>query len=502
MSDRELPRNRSPTPQWWYRRSLRARLTVAAVAVIAVGMGAAAALLLWRMHSVLAGNLDTSLTQQIHAAAEDIAAGSMPPRVWKTAGASSALQVVDGAGRVTASAGDVDGASRMFFTTPAVGDPAIATVSNPGLEAPYRVAAMSVTTRTGPVKLYIGSPTTTLATMRAALGSALIVGIPALVALLALVSWWLLGRALRPVETMRRQAAAIPGDDLRRRLDVSAAKDELGRLSETFNELLERIAVASDRQRRFVDDAAHELRSPLAALQTRLEIGLRHPTAGIVDSEERAYGQRQALKEITRLVDLVNDLLSLARADAGRRPRSRPIDLDDLVWRAATDAREHGPPKIDTTGIAPVRVVGDTAGLRRVVQNLLDNARRHANDTVTVQLRLNFEPPSSGGDSAAVPTATLIVADDGPGIPVADRQRVFDRFVRLDECRPRDSGGTGLGLAIVSAIVAEHGGRVWIDGGEAGTAFVVQLPAVPSELGGAMKAAAPQQNRSESTDPM
>jgi signal transduction histidine kinase len=301
---------------------------------------------------------------------------------------------------------------------------------------------------------------------------------------------------------MRRQAAAIPGDDLRRRLDVSAAKDELGRLSKTFNELLERIAVASDRQRRFVDDAAHELRSPLAALQTRLEIGLRHPTAGIVDSEERAYGQRQALKEITRLVDLVNDLLSLARADAGRRPRSRPIDLDDLVWRAATDAREHGPPKIDTTGIAPVRVVGDTAGLRRVVQNLLDNARRHANDTVTVQLRLNFEPPSSGGDSAAVPTATLIVADDGPGIPVADRQRVFDRFVRLDEGRPRDSGGTGLGLAIVSAIVAEHGGRVWIDGGEDGTAFVVQLPAVPSELGGATKAAAPQQNRPESTDPM
>jgi signal transduction histidine kinase len=313
--------------------------------------------------------------------------------------------------------------------------------------------------------------------------------------MLALVSWWVIGRALRPVESMRRQAAAIPGDDLRSRLDVPAAHDELGRLSETFNELLERIAAASDRQRRFVDDAAHELRSPLAALKTRLEVGLRHPQAGAERPDETAHAQRQALKEITRLVDLVNDLLSLARMDAGRSPRTRPVDLDDLVWSAADDARRQGSPKIDTTGISPVRVHGDVAGLRRVVRNLLDNARRHASETVTVKLGLGSEFAAPEGDRAAAQMATLVIADDGPGIPVADRQRVFDRFVRLDEGRARDSGGSGLGLAIVSSIVAEHGGRVWVDGDEFGATFVVQLPVLTHFASDDPKTSVTPQNR-------
>ena len=161
----------------------------------------------------------------------------------------------------------------------------------------------------------------------------------------------------------------------------SRAHDELRRLAETFNDLLGRIETAADRQRRFVADAAHELRTPLAALRTRLEIDLRHPHAGtpptVTDAGQAP--QRHALQQVIRLGDLVDDLLQLARLDAEPHLYDRrPVDLEDLVWEAAREAREHAGPYIDTTGISPVRVLGDPAALQRVVRNLLANARRHA----------------------------------------------------------------------------------------------------------------------------
>jgi signal transduction histidine kinase len=170
------------------------------------------------------------------------------------------------------------------------------------------------------------------------------------------------------------------------------------------------------------------------------------------------------LQQVTRLTDLVNDLLELARLDADPQLQARPVDLDDLVWEAAREARDLGPPGIDTTGISPVRVLGDAAALRRLVSNLVSNARRHAHQTVTLRLSVDG------------PTATLVVADDGPGIPATDRQRVFQRFVRLDAGRARDSGGSGLGLAIVADIAAAHYGRVWVDENHPGARFNVQLP--------------------------
>jgi signal transduction histidine kinase len=439
------------------RRSLRWRLAAAAAAVITAGMAIAAGLLLWRMHSVLAADLDNSLVQQAHSAARDVAAGTASSlRVSRTAPASTALQVVDVAGRVLASAGDVDGADRMFYAASGVGEPALNTVDGAALEGPYRVAALAVPTASGVVTLYLGAPTTPLVTIRNELGSSLAVGIPVAIAALTVISWWLIGRALRPVETMRRQAAAIPGHDADGRLDVPAARDELGRLAETFNDLLGRIAAASDGQRRFVDDAAHELRSPLATLRTQLEVSGDH--------------RADALRQVSRLSDLVDDLLVIARLDSGAVSRRHPVDLDDVVWQIVGSARRDGPPEIDTTGVSPVRVIGDDAGLRRMVRNLVENARRHATGRVVVQLT-----------ASRVGTATLTIADDGPGIPPADRLRVFDRFVRLDAGRARDDGGTGLGLAIVASVVDAHGGRVWIEDAGAGTAIVVRLPAVATD---------------------
>jgi signal transduction histidine kinase len=473
--------DRAPAPRatlsWWRRRSLRARLTAAAAAVIAVGMVAAAVLLVFRVHSVLVANLDATLTRQIDTVAEDVTAGDTTPRLPRSAGESTALQVIDAGGKVVTSSGDIDGEPRVFFVSPGAADPTFATVTPPALDASYRVAALTVKSPSGPVTVYVASPTTPLASSTTELGTALILGVPTMVVLLALVGWWLLGRALQPVDTMRRQAAAIPGTDLQRRLEIPASHDELARLAETFNDLLGRIETASERQRRFVADAAHELRNPLAALRARLEIDLRH--AGPTGTNPSPT-QDQALQQVIRLAELVNDLLQLASLDANPNLHRRPVDLDDVVWEAALEAREQAPPRIDTTGISPVRVLGDSAALRRVVRNLLGNARRHARQTVTVRLSIDTPPASgTGPPTDAAPTATLTVADDGPGIPAADRHRVFQRFVRLDEARTRDAGGAGLGLAIVADIVAAHGGRVWIDDNHPGARFHVRLATLP-----------------------
>jgi signal transduction histidine kinase len=464
------------TLSWWRRRSLRARLTVAATVVIAVGMAAAAVLLVWRLHSVLAANLDATLTRQVGAVAADVAAGDSRPRLPRSARESTALQVIDGGGKVIASSGDIDGEPRLFFIPPGAGDPALGTETTTALDGPYRVAALAASSPSGPVTVYVASPTAPLTVSTTELGAALIFGVPAMVGLLALVGWWLLGRALRPVETMRRQAAAIPATDLKRRLDVPDSDDELARLAETFNDLLGRIGVAADRQRHFVADAAHELRTPLAALRARLEIDLRHAPPASTDADT-VQTKHQALQQVTRLADLVNDLLQLARLDADPQLNRRPVDLDDLVWDAAREARDLGPPAIDTTGISPVQVLGDAAALRRMVGNLVSNARRHAHQTVTVRLSVDGATASLTGELApGGRTATLVVADDGPGIAAADRQRVFERFVRLDAGRARDCGGSGLGLAIVADIVAAHSGRVWVDHNHPGARFHVQLP--------------------------
>lgn len=475
---------RDPGPvaprSWWGRRSLRARLTAAAAVVIAVGMAAAAMLLVWRVHSVLAADLDATLTRQVYAVAADVAAGDRTPRVPRGAAVSTGLQVIDADGNVTASSGDIDGQARLFFTTPGASNAAISTVSAAGLDTPYRVAALAGTSPSGPITIYVGSPTTALTNSTTQLGTALTLGVPTMVVLLAIVGWWLLGRALRPVDTMRRQAAAIPGTDLQRRLDLPAAHD-LRRLAETFNDLLGRIETTAERQRRFLADAAHELRTPLAALRTRLEIDLRHPPTGPTAVTDASQTQHQAWQQVIRLGDLVDDLLQLARLDAEPHLHRRPVDLEDLVWEAAREARGHTPAHIDTTGISPVRVLGDPAALKRVVRNLLANAQRHARHTVTVHLSIDPPTPSTTAHAASgTPTVTFTVADDGPGIPTADRQRVFQRFVRLDEGRTRDAGGAGLGLAIVADIVAAHDGHVWIDDNHPGARLCVQLPTLPA----------------------
>jgi signal transduction histidine kinase len=229
-----------------------------------------------------------------------------------------------------------------------------------------------------------------------------------------------------------------------------------------MNALLDRLEASSAQQARFVSDASHELRSPLASVRTRLEVALRQP-----DAANWPALASSVLAENARMERMVRDLLFLARADAGvARPPTTTVDLDDVVLQEIESARTFSPVPISAAGVSAARVGGHPDHLRRVAANLLDNAQRHAATSVAATVGVE------GGD------AVIRITDDGPGIAPEDRERVFERFTRLDDARTRNDGGSGLGLALVREIVTDHGGRVSIgranDGG--GTVVEVRLP--------------------------
>ena len=266
------------------------------------------------------------------------------------------------------------------------------------------------------------------------------VSIPALVALLAITTWIVVGRALRPVERMRVEVDEVTANRLDRRIPGADAPDELGRLAATMNRMLDRLDDSQRTQRRFISDASHELKSPLASLRQYAEVA-------------RSYPDRMTAAELTEAIDdeggrlerIVRGMLVLARADEGSlHTAARAVDLDDLLLQEAQRLNASTALAVDAA-IEPARINGDAELLAQVVRNLVDNASRHARSRVSLSL-------TSRG--------MIVVDDDGPGIPQSERERVFERFVRLDDARARDAGGSGLGLAIVREIVGAHGGAV------------------------------------------
>ena len=322
----------------------------------------------------------------------------------------------------------------------------------------YRFAAVTVTMPGG--EQYVVYAGSSLATERAAVADVVRYGLLALVPVLAVVAavtWLVTRRALRPVAAIRAEMAAITAGDLSRRVPVPAARDEIAELARTTNATLAKLEASVGQQRRFIADASHELRSPIAVLRTRLEVGAEHPELLRPD---------QLVADVVRLQTLAADLLLLARLDAGEQAAPGAVDLTDLVReevarRAGTDRL---PVRLDVE--EGVRVRGNRSPLERVLGNLLDNAQRHACSEVRVRLAVRADG-----------TADMEVADDGPGVPAAERGRVFERFVRLDEGRGRDAGGAGLGLAIVRDVVRAYGGNVSIrESTSEGAVFRVSLP--------------------------
>jgi signal transduction histidine kinase len=228
-----------------------------------------------------------------------------------------------------------------------------------------------------------------------------------------------------------------------------------------MNEMLDRLDDAARRQQQFVADASHELRSPLARIRSEVEVDLARP-----ERAEPFDTLRSVLEEVDELAALVDDLMALARADAGATTvHPVPVDLDDIVLGLVRRVGADNHVTIDATGVSAAQVAGEERQLSHAVGNLIDNAVRHAATTVRVALT------EHGSE------AMLSVTDDGPGIPADQRQRVFERFARLDDARTRDTGGSGLGLAIARDVVTRHGGTILVDPEYAdGARFIVRLP--------------------------
>jgi signal transduction histidine kinase len=310
------------------------------------------------------------------------------------------------------------------------------------------------------VTVYIGtsleSVNETIATVR----RVLLLILPPLLALLAVASWVLVGRALRPVEAIRAEVADISGRALDRRVPVPSSRDEIARLAATMNEMLDRLQAASERQRKFVADASHELQSPIAALRTQLEVALAQPA-----TTDWMATSSDLLAESRQMERLVRDLLFLARSDGEEGVRRvEPVDLDDIVLEEATRLRSTAHVGVDASGVSAAPLSGNRDELTRLVRNLLENAEHHAGSRVRIRL------------SAEGREIVLVVEDDGPGVPPAERERIFQRFSRLDEARSRHNGGTGLGLAIVKEIAERHGGTVCVENAPSGARFAVRLP--------------------------
>jgi signal transduction histidine kinase len=331
-----------------------------------------------------------------------------------------------------------------------------------GPEDTFRVLSRSVETPNGRLVIHVAAATDDISDSVGVLRGSLLVAIPLAVVALAATIGWLVGRSLQPVEAIRREVMAISETDLDRRVPVPATDDEISRLASTMNHMLDRLEEGVARLQRFAADASHELRNSMTRIRSELEVDLAHQeTSNLVATH------RSVLEEIVALQGLVDDLLFLARSDSDRQARHRqPVDLDDIVLAEAERLRAATDLEIDVGGVSGAQVLGDRLQLVRVVRNLADNAARHAST------RIRFSLNETDG------AADLAVADDGPGVPTADRERVFERFARLDEARSRDRGGTGLGLAIVRDIVERHGGCVFLDDAASdGATFVVRLPA-------------------------
>lgn len=279
----------------------------------------------------------------------------------------------------------------------------------------------------------------------------------------------LVGRSLAPVDTMRAEADEISLTDLHRRIPTRSSADELDALAESLNAMLTRLEASADGQRRLIADIAHELRSPLAALVTQLEVDLTHP-----DTADWPVTAAEALDEGRRLQTLIDNLLLLSRLDASESPLvAELVDLDELVHDTVRRVERGHRITIDRTNVAAGVVRGDPDQLQRCIQNVVDNALRYADTTVAIAL-------VEAGDRVK-----LTVSDDGPGIPPEERTRIFERFYRVDAARDRNSGGSGIGLSIVKDLVELHRGSVVAQGVEpTGTSIVITLPSADADPGG------------------
>jgi signal transduction histidine kinase len=462
---RGIPLPRLTEPRTWWRPrywgiSARSAFVSATVVLVAFAIAASGlALILYR--SLLAGVDDAAAgrVRDVVEALQHDTATEFDAALIATDQRIVAVQVIDGSGAVIQH-------SQSAPDTPLIAPESIGTTLRIGLpenaspDGDMRISGQTVNGIGGRYTVLVGAGSeaveSTVKTVLVLLAGAA----PIVTAVAAAVTYRVVRRSLRSVDAIRTRVADISTSDLAERVPIPSNHDEISALAITMNQMLARIQAGHEAQRRFVGDASHELRSPVAAIISALDVAAVHPE--LLDDQ---LAESTLRPEAHRMESLVEDLLLLARADErGLTMRRTDVDLDDIASTEMGRLLTKSSVTVEAD-LVPTRLIGDASGLSRVLRNLLDNAARHA--TSRVELRV---APQGGN-------AVLTVGDDGPGIPEADRTRVFDRFVRLDSDRARTGGGTGLGLAIVSEVVAAHGGNVAIGERPGGGALVtVQLP--------------------------
>ncbi|MCW6005152.1 HAMP domain-containing protein [Micromonospora sp. CPCC 205371] len=449
--------------RWWRRISLRARLMFIGVAGLAAGLVVGGVVLVGALGIALQRTADTEARQSAEGVARLVNEKEVPEPLPVVGDVR--VQVVDAEGRVLAASIGADRLVAVLYRDELpkarAGETLLIPGERLGIEGPVRVVgepAGDGGTQTVLVARSMADLTRSVKLLR----TTLMVAFPLLLVVLAAVAWHVVGLTLRPVEALRAGAEEITGGARPGQLPVPDSHDEIHRLAVTLNGMLDRLEAARVRQRAFVADAAHELRSPLTNMRTQLEVAQR-----LGDRTEWADVGEDLLADIHRLSRLVDDLLLLARSDDGGARAARaatPVELGELV---ATVAERY--PAVDVTRPeCPLWTVGEPDALARVVSNLLDNAVRHTNTRVSIGVTANGQ------------YQLITVTDDGPGIPLADRERVFDRFTRLDDARARDAGGSGLGLAIARELTRRHGGTVVLKDAAPGVRAELRLPATPT----------------------
>jgi signal transduction histidine kinase len=446
------------------RLGVRMRSALAAALVVAAASVLTGVALVIAAHYILLDNVNQSATQRADQIAAQLAVSgpsALPSAIHPSPRDRTVVQVLDADGHVLAASVAFRGAGPISPLRPAPGQTMGEQRRLSVAHELFQIVAESVTTSDGQLTVLVAQSLDEVDDGTEAATAALLVGLPVLTIVVGAATFLFVGRTLRPVEAMRRQADRITARSLETRLPVPAADDEIAALANTMNTMLDRIEAATTAQRRFVADASHELRSPL----TTIHMGIDLLGKDGLPPETGAHLARMH-READRMARLIDDLLLLARVDeSGLQLRREDLDLDDVLYAERDRIAAQRPDLEIRTHVTPVRVSGDPHHMQRAARNLVDNAVRHARRTITLSLARNGE------------SAELTIADDGPGIPAAARERVFDRFVRLDEDRARTAGGTGLGLPIARDIVIAHGGTITLDDAPAGgTAATIRIP--------------------------
>jgi signal transduction histidine kinase len=444
--------------------SVRARVTVVAglALTLAVTLGLVTLYLLQvgSAHRTRDGQLSTYAVQVEQSAHNGVWPQPLPTSALD---AGAEAQVLAGDGRtVLASTRSLTGLPAVYAMPPGATTPVRQKV-DPGLTGEgARVLGTRATVDGRSVVVITYSDSDPLTEVDETFGRLLLIGVPGILLLACATVWLVVGRALRPVERIRRTVTEITAADLSQRVPEPRAHDEIAGLAHTMNDMLARLDESASRQRRFVADASHELRSPLAAIRTTLEVGLAHP-----DGAPWPEIARRAVRQSQRLETLVQQLLLLAKGDDHQLVARRgPVDLGDLVEEVRATSAVSAELDVAFDRRDAAVILGDSEPLSRMVRNILDNATRHARSRVT--LSVLDVPPG---------LVHIEIADDGPGIAPEQRERVFDRFVRLEAGRDRASGSSGLGLAIAKEIADAHGGSITVDEAPLGGAHVrITLP--------------------------